>query len=380
MPISRRTLFRQFSAGAILGAALPSFPALAEEKFLLPSVEKKPAGPIILSRNENAFGPSEKVLAVMRNSAASANRYPMVQITDLRERIAKLHGVKPEQIALGCGSSEILTTAAEMFASNGKKLITASPTFELLGHSSEIDGGDVSVVPLAKNFSHDLDAMAHRAGPDTGLIYICNPNNPTASITPRHDIELFLQKIPRTTKVLIDEAYHHFVAPNSSYSSFIDQPAGDDRVIVTRTFSKVYGLAGIRVGYAIATPEIVRVLGSRSLPAGVNVLAALAAVTALDDDTFVRACVKRNADNRQEFFNQANARMLRAIDSHANFVMLNAQRPATEVIEHFKKNGVEIGRPFPPLDNYIRVTLGKPAELAEFWRVWDLAPAHKMEM
>jgi len=101
---------------------------------------------------------------------------------------------------------------------------------------------------------------------------------------------------------------------------------------------------------------------------------------ALDDAAYVRACVKRNADNRQEFFNQANGRMVRCIDSHGNFVMLNAQRPAPEVIEHFKKNGVEIGRPFPPLDNYVRITLGKPAEMTEFWRVWDLAPVHKMEM
>jgi histidinol-phosphate/aromatic aminotransferase/cobyric acid decarboxylase-like protein len=142
----------------------------------------------------------------------------------------------------------------------------------------------------------------------------------------------------------------------------------------------VYGLAGIRVGYAVASPETARTLLARCLPAGINVVAALAAVSALDDTGYVRDCVKRNADSRQEFFNQANARMLRAIDSHANFVMMSAQRPATEVIEHLKKNGIEIGRPFPPLDNYIRVTLGKPAEMAEFWRVWDLAPAHKMEM
>jgi histidinol-phosphate aminotransferase len=180
--------------------------------------------------------------------------------------------------------------------------------------------------------------------------------------------------------VLIDEAYHHYVAPTASYASFIDRPVNNDRVIVTRTFSKVYGLAGIRVGYAVASPETARTLLARCLPAGINVVAALAAVSALDDTAYVRTCVKRNADSRQEFFNQANARMLRAIDSHANFVMMSAQRPATEVVEHFKKNGIEIGRPFPPLDNYIRVTLGKPAEMAEFWRVWDLAPAHKMEM
>jgi len=243
-----------------------------------------------------------------------------------------------------------------------------------------VSGADTLTVPLAKTFAHDLGAMLARADSSTGLVYICNPNNPTASITPRADIEDFLQKLPKTTMVLIDEAYHHFVAPTASYASFIDKPVNDDRIIVARTFSKVYGLAGIRVGYAVASPEVVKRFRARSVPAGVNVIADLAAVAALDDQAFVRSCVKRNADARQEFLNQANGRMVRCIDSHANFVMFSAQRPARDVIEHFKKNGVEIGRPFPPLDDYVRVTLGKPAEMLEFWRVWDLAPAHKMEM
>jgi histidinol-phosphate aminotransferase len=373
-------LLRQFGSGAALTAALPS---LAEFGFgELPSglADVRSGSPIILSRNENAYGPSEKVIATMRAAVHSANRYPVAQVDALRDRIATLHGIKTDRIVLGCGSGEILIAAAAMFAGPGKKVITASPTFELLGFAAKSDGADVITVPLSKNFAHDLDAMLARTDGATGLIYICNPNNPTASITPRRDIESFLQKIPRTTMVLVDEAYHHYVAPTASYASFIDQPVNDDRVIVTRTFSKVYGLAGIRIGYAVTSPEIARELSAHCLPAGVNIVAALAAVSALDDAAYVRTCVKHNADNRQEFFNQANARMLRGIDSHANFVMLNAQRPATEAIENFRKNGVEIGRPFPPLDNYIRVTLGKPAEMAEFWRVWDLAPAHKMEM
>ena len=380
MPISRRNLLRQLGAGVAMTAALPSFAEIAAGEIppLLSAVHS--GGPVILSRNENAFGPSEKVLATMRGAAHSANRYPMAQIDALRDRIATLHGIKGDRIVFGCGSGEILTASAAAFAGPGKKVITASPTFELLGQAARTGGAEALTVPLNKSFAHDLNAMLAKTDAATGLIYICNPNNPTASLTPRRDIEDFLQKLPRTTMVLIDEAYHHFVAPTASYASFIEQPVNDDRVIVSRTFSKVYGLAGIRVGYAVAAPEIARTLSARCLPAGVNVVAALAAVTALDDAAFVRACVKRNADNRQEFFNQANGRMVRCIDSHGNFVMMNAQRPAPEVIEHFKKNGVEIGRPFPPLDNYVRITLGKPSEMAEFWRVWDLAPVHKMEM
>lgn len=380
MEISRRNLFRQFGAGAAITAALPSLAEFGLIEARPTLAEHHPSGPIILSRNENAFGPSEKVIAAMQGAARSANRYPESQTRDLRDRLAKFHGIPAERIVLGCGSGEILIAAAGAFTGRGKKLITASPTFELLGRAAQDNGAEVVTVPLNKTFGHDLDAMLARADGTTGLIYICNPNNPTASITPRREIEDFLQKLPGAAMVLIDEAYHHFVAPTESYASFIDKPVKDDRVIVTRTFSKVYGLAGIRAGYAVASPDVVRTLSARCLPAGLNVVAALGAVSALDDAAFVRACVKHNSDNRQEFFNQANARMVRGIDSHANFVMLNAQRPAPQVIEHFKKNGVEIGRPFPPLDNYIRVTLGKPAEMLEFWRVWDFAPTHKMEM
>jgi histidinol-phosphate aminotransferase len=380
MPISRRNLLCQLGVGAAVSAALPSLTeiGLAAARPLPASTGS--TGPVILSRNENAYGASEKVVAAMRDTVHAANRYPLRQEDELLERVAAMHGIKAGRIVFGCGSSEILTTAVASFAGPGKKIITASPTFELPGHAAQIEGSEVITVPLNESFGHDLGGMLAKADASTGLVYICNPNNPTASITPRAEIEDFLRKLPRTAIVLIDEAYHHFVPPTASYASFIDKPVDDDRLIVARTFSKVYGLAGIRVGYAVASPEVAEKLSARCIPASVNLAAAVAAVSALEDQKFVRACVKSNAENRQDFFNQAKARKLAMIDSNANFVMMNAQRPAPQVIEHFKKNGVLIGRPFPPLDNYIRVTLGKPAELAEFWRVWDLAPAHKMEM
>jgi histidinol-phosphate aminotransferase len=380
MSISRRNLLCQLGAGVAATAALPALKEFGFGAALPLAAAGGSAGPVILSRNENAYGPSEKVIAAMRDTVHAANRYPLAQDSELYDRVAALHGIKAERIVFGCGSSEILTTAVATFGGPGKKIITASPTFELPAHAAQIEGSEVITVPLNKNFAHDLGAMLAKADASTGLVYICTPNNPTASITPRAEIEDFLQKLPRTAMVLIDEAYHHFVSPAASYASFIDKPVDDDRLIVARTFSKVYGLAGIRVGYAVASPGVAQKLASRCVPASVNLAAAVAAVSALDDQAFVRACVKSNAGNRQEFFKQANARKLAMIDSQANFVMMNAQRPSTEVSEHFKKNGVLIGRPFPPLDNYIRVTLGKPAEMAEFWRVWDLAPAHKMEM
>ena len=176
----------------------------------------------------------------------------------------------------------------------------------------------------------------------------------------------------------MDEAYHHYVGESSEYASFIDRPVDDARVIVTRTFSKVHGLAGLRVGYAVAAVPVARVLAAHGLADGVSVVAARAAGAALDDTGHVRTSVRRNIDDRQEFINQANARMLRSVDSLTNFVTLSTGRPAVEVVEHFRKNGILVSGPVPAFDKDIRVSLGTPAHMREFWRVWDLMPGHKM--
>ena len=166
----------------------------------------------------------------------------------MTERIAASHGVKPEQVLFGCGSTELMRAAACAFLGSGRQLIQASPTYEAPEDYARSLGAEVVSVPLDQRHAHDLHAMLDRASAATGLIYICNPNNPTATITPRREIETFIGKLPSTTKVLIDEAYHHYVAPSGMYASFIDRPLGDERVIVTRTFSKVYGLAGTEAG------------------------------------------------------------------------------------------------------------------------------------
>ena len=342
---------------------------------------RSPEDPILLYRNENPYGPSEKVLAVLRDAASSANRYARTEYDTLAAKLAALHGVQPAQIVLSCGSGEILRIASDTFLGPGKKLIFPQPTFPSLGLIAKRSGTEVIEIPLNKSYQHDLEAMLARCDSATGLVYICNPNNPTGSLTPRKDIDAFLHKLPGNITVLIDEAYHHFAVRNAAYESFLDRPADDPRVIVSRTFSKIYGLAGMRVGYAVTTPEMAKRLAADRLSFAVSIVSARAAIAALDDVEHVRAGVKRNTDDRQEFMNQVNARMLRAIDSHTNFVMLNPQRPPDEVIEHLKKNNILIGPKYPVLDKYIRVSLGLPAEMQEFWRVWDLmGPAEKMVM
>jgi len=379
MLVSRRNLLRRIGAGAT-GAAIQSLSGFSLGVEFEAPRSSGSGGPVRLNRNENAYGPSERVMAAMREALPFANRFPDSDSEALQGRIASLHAVKPEQVILGCGSTEVLRMATAAFLGPGKKLVLASPTFDAVAHYARAAGAEVVGVPLDKQYAHDLNAMLDRADASAGLVYICNPNNPTGSLTLRKDLETFIRKLPATTHVIMDEAYHHYVGGSSAYRSFIDRPVDDPRVIVTRTFSKIYGVAGIRIGYALAGPQTARRISVGRLLDGVNVVAAKAAMAALDDAEYIRTSAQRNADDRQEFFNQANGRMLRVIDSHTNFAMLNTGRPAGEVVEHFRKNNLVVAGSYPSMGKYIRVSLGKPGDMQEFWRIWDLLPPHKMSM
>jgi histidinol-phosphate aminotransferase len=381
MDLSRRNFLGIVGRGAAMGAAV-SWPAGATSLAapFEPPRTSLPNGPILLNSNENPYGPSPKVMEAMREALTLANRYLFPEYDGLKERIASLHKVKAGQVLLGCGSSEILRVAAEAFLAPGRKYVQAMPTFEVCEYCAHAAKAEIVHVPLTSTFAHDLDQMLAHCDGNTGLVYICNPNNPTGSLTPRRDIESFLSKLPADTYVLIDEAYHHYAGRSGTYASFLDHPVNDERVIVARTFSKVYGLAGMRLGYGIAAPKAIE----RMLPfvndITVNTAVVRAAMAALDDTESVRVFAKRNADDRQEFFNQARARMLTPIESHANFVMMNVQQPALQVIEYFRQHNIRIGRRFPPLDTYVRISLGKPEEMSSFWRAWDGMPKPKNVM
>jgi histidinol-phosphate aminotransferase len=222
--------------------------------------------------------------------------------------------------------------------------------------------------------------MLHRTNTSTGMVYICNPNNPTGSLTPRKDLEAFLEKLPQKVAVVIDEAYHEYVGPTSDYASFIDHLLEDERVIVVRTFSKIYGLAGLRLGYAVSSKEVSLKLSLTQLERGINILATRAAAAALNDSDYVRLSSRRNKDERQEFYNQTNARMLRQVDSHTNFVFTKIGLPSSQVIEHFERNNITLGPIIPQMDKYVRVAISTEENMKEFWRVWDLLPSMSHEM
>lgn len=380
MITSRRHLLGRMAATAATGAAFQMLSDFSLAAATLVPRTKLPSEPILLSRNENAYGPSEKVLVAMREALSCGTRYPGTEHECLVDKIASLHRVRPEQIVLGCGSSEILQIATAAFLGPGKKLVQASPTCPLLGKLARSSGTAIVSVPLNKMYEHDLGAMLARVDASTGLVYLCNPNNPTGTLTPSKDIEAFIGKLPASTMVLIDEAYHHFVSSTSTYSSFLDRPCNNSRVMIARTFSKIYGLAGMRIGYVVASPDTAHRLSEHRLPFGVGAVSAMAAAAALDDCEYVSMAAKRNANDRQEFMNQVNARMLRALDSHANFVLMKSPHPVDQVFEHLKKNNVLVAPPIPEMSKYIRISLGTPADMRQFWHVWDLMPGHQMDI
>jgi histidinol-phosphate aminotransferase len=380
MPISRRYLLRRLGAGAVTSAAISPIQGFCFSEVWPRSRADLRAGPIRLDRNENAYGPSERAIAAIWEERNFANRYPDSECDCLANRIAQIQGVAPGQVVLSCGSSEILRLATVAFLGPGKKLVMASPSWSPIADFARSTGAEVVAVPLNKEYAHDLTAMLARIDSSTGLVYVCNPNNPTGSLTRRDDLINFIHRVPSTAYLVIDEAYHDYVGETPQDASLIDQTVDDGRVIVTRTFSGIYGLAGLRIGYGIAAPRTAGLLAAGRLPLGVNLVAARAAAAALSDAEHIRVCAKRNSDDRQEFLNKVNARMLRAIDSHTNFVMLNTGQRAEGVVEHFRKNSIILPHPFPPLDKFVRVSLGSREDMQEFWRVWDLLPAHEMSM
>jgi histidinol-phosphate aminotransferase len=367
MPLSRRHFLRRVPAGVAAGAVL--IPTLSEAAASAAANALATSEPILLNSNENPYGPFPSVQAAMEAALRRANRYPDHQYRELVNRIASYNSVAPEQVILGIGSTEILKMAADAFTGPDRPLILADPTFEAIAWYAEKNGAPVIKVPLTSDYAHDLEAMVAKAPKAGALIYLCNPNNPTASLTPASKIEAFVNGLPPNVTVLIDEAYHHFAMGAPQYRSFLD--GKNPRVIVARTFSKVYALAGMRLGYAVSTADTVKQLRSYQTHDNINIAAASCGTVALDDDQAMRAAVARNAADRDAFLRQAQSRGLKVIPSYANFAMFDAGHPVKQVIAYFEQQNIRIGRPFPPYDSKVRITFGKPAEMAAFWTAWD---------
>ena len=357
--ISRRDFARLLGASAAAAFVRPAG-SFAKQPEHVPASSNV----VRLSANENPYGPSPKALKAMTDSFTLACRYPDEHNNILVEKLAKLNDVDHDQILLGDGSSEILKLCAETFTANEHSpLVAADPTFEAILEKARVNGAAVVKVPLTPTFAHDLPKMLSAA--KGGLIYICNPNNPTASITPKSELRDFIAKTPRETMILVDEAYFHF-ADSPNYESVIPLVKDYPNLLVARTFSKIYGMAGLRCGYCVAQKKTIDRMRPYQMWDSVNIMALAAANASLDDPSQVPNGQRLNNDAREFTISELNKLGYETIPSQANFIMFDCKRPIVPLIQAMKQQNVHVGRLFPALPNYMRVTIGKKTEMESF--------------
>jgi len=356
---SRRAFTRALGTGAAYAAFKPTF-AATPLKFFKEAANSSAI--VRLSSNENPYGPSPMALKAMSDAFALAWRYPDEHEQSLVDSLAKLNGVSTNQILLGNGSGEILKVAAAAFTGPAKKMFVASPTFEAIARHARTAQASVVEVKLTENYSHDLAKMS---ASDAGLVYICNPNNPTASITPKDQIRDFLNSTGKETMVLVDEAYHHYV-DTTDYESVIPLLRQHPNLIVARTFSKVFAMAGLRCGYCIARPDLIQMMKTQQTWDSVNIMALVAATASLKDADQVTEGRRRNNEVKKFVYSELNRMGLDFIPSHANFMMVNLRREVRPVIQAMRERNVEVGRFFPALPNFMRVTIGTQAQMETF--------------
>ncbi|HJX98221.1 MAG TPA: aminotransferase class I/II-fold pyridoxal phosphate-dependent enzyme [Chthoniobacterales bacterium] len=359
--ISRRHFAQLLGVGAAAAIIRPRI-TVAKQTATVPAPTK--AGMVRLSANENPYGPSAHAHEAMKSAHPHCNRYPDEANDVLIDKIAKINNCAREQIVLGDGSSEILKICAETFTGPTQgKLIAADPTFESILEYSKANGAEVVKVPLTSSHAHDLEKMT--AAAQKGLIYICNPNNPTASITPKNDLRDFITKTPPETMILVDEAYFHY-ADSPDYESVIPLVKDHPNLLVARTFSKIYGMAGLRCGYCVAQPETIKRMHGFQMFDSVNVMALAAASASLDDVDQVTNGRKMNAAARSYTLGELDGMGYKSIPSQANFIMFDCKKPVVPLIQAMKDKNVAVGRLFPAYPNHMRLTIGKQSEMEAF--------------
>ena len=359
--LSRRSFSKLMGAGAAY-AALAQPEAKGSWRSLLSDT---PAGNIVrLSSNENPYGPSASALKAMTDGFTLAWRYPDEYADMLADELARMNNVPAEQILLGDGSGEILKLSAAAFTGRDKKLVVANPTFEAIARHASVASAEVVKIDLAPDYSHDVKKVLAAAN-GAGLVYICNPNNPTASITPKNDLSDFLAKVSPTSMVLVDEAYHHYVESNN-YESVIPLVKQYPNLIVARTFSKIYGMAGLRCGYCITQRANISRMRTHQIFDSVNIMALVAALASVKDTDHVARGRKLNSEVKKSVCTELDALGYRYIPSHANFMMIDLRREVRPVIDALRNRAVEVGRLFPALPNFMRVTIGTGPEMKQF--------------
>jgi histidinol-phosphate aminotransferase len=354
---SRRS-FGRLATLLAAGSSLPFYnePALAQ---LSKAEVDAPPDAVMINANENPLGPCPEAREAVANIISRGGRYLFGETDRVAAILARQEQLKQNYVQIYAGSSAPLHQAVLAFTSPTKAFVTGDPGYEAGERAARFIGARVVSVPLTKDYAHDVKAMAAVA--DAGLIYICNPNNPTGTLTPKADIEWLVANKPKDAVVMIDEAYTHIAgAPFNT-----DLVAADKDVIVLRTFSKIYGMAGLRAGAALARPDLLaRVIG---FGAGMMPITGMVAASAsLESKTLVPERRKKIAEVRSDVFSFLDQRKFQFVPSVSNCFMVNVKQPGRNIIAAMRKENVYIGRVWPSWPTYVRVTVGTAEEMGKF--------------
>ena len=321
--------------------------------------------PVRMMFNENPYGPSQIARRAMRKAFEESNLYSMRGAKgEFKELMAKLNGVTPDHIAVGFGSGEILKKAALMNGIDKGELLSPSLTFETINRYAKTMKSNVNRIPMNKNIDIDLNRMNENVNNKTKMVYLCNPNNPTGSLMNTDDLESFCSQVSKKSIVFVDEAYHEYVT-DSKYRSMINLVKSGKNVIISRTASKVHGLAGLRVGFAITTPQIAKRLESY-LTDSLNIIGLRAAIASYKDKRFQNFSIDMNNKAKKVVTEYLDTKGIQYLDSQTNFMFIKTDIEISDFQPAMEKHGVLVGRPFPPFTNWCRLSMAKPEEMQKF--------------
>ena len=354
---SRRT-FLQLSAAA---TAAMAFRIATEATLAAEDRNVMHPGAVVIDANENPLGPCDAARKAIVDMAPQGGRYSYWLKEEFVKTFTEMEGLKPEYVRVFPGSSEPLHFSVLSFTSPTRSYVTADPGYEAGMKATKSSGARIVKTPLTKSYAHDVKAMI-AAAPDAGLFYVCTPNNPTGTMTSHSDIERLVAEKPKGSVVLVDEAYIHF----SDGTSALDLVKADQDVIVLRTFSKIYGMAGIRCGMAIGRPDLVAKLESFSGWGAMPITAMAAATASLKHEHLVSERKQLNAAIRQKTFDWLDRQGYSYVPSQSNCFMLDAKRPAKEMIDAMAAKNVYIGRSWPVWPTHVRITVGTQLEMDKF--------------
>jgi histidinol-phosphate aminotransferase len=356
---SRRD-FGRLAAMLTAGASLPFYNefALAQGLSALPNL---PPDAVKINANENPMGPCPEAAEAIHKVVSQGGRYLYNETFNFIAAMADVDGVSHDHVMPFAGSSDPLHRAVLAFTGPDKSYVVADPGYEAGARAARFIGAKTISVPLRKDYAHDVHAMA-QADPNAGLIYVCNPNNPTGSITPKEDIEYLVAHKPKDAIILLDEAYIHLSKTAEPASALV---AADKDVIILRTFSKLYGMAGLRAGAALGRPDLLAKLrnyGAGALP----VTGMVGAIASLKAKGLVEQRRKTIADIREETVEWLDKRGFTVLPSEANMIMIDVRRPGREVFSALVKEKVVIGRTWPSMPKHVRVSIGTREEMTKF--------------